>query len=128
MIVSQSSRGLRRQERENLPCRRFRGVVVDGVANDAHGFADDASGQLVTLQHVHDFHVDAGRFCVMLSRHRAACVLVGRAGIATGLDQYTPGNPPPLGTEEDAEFEGWSAHRAMLTRLEEMNRIVALAV
>jgi hypothetical protein len=73
---------------------------------------------------VRDFHVDAGRFCVMLSRHRAACIVVGRAGTEALLDRYMPGDPPPLGIEADDEYEGWLAHRAVLARLAEDQRVV----
>jgi len=76
---------------------------------------------------VRDFHVDAGRFCVMLSRHRVACVVVGRAGIMEVLDRYAPGDPPVLGVDTDPEFDGWFAHREILEHLINSNRVFPLA-
>jgi hypothetical protein len=61
---------------------------------------------------------------VLLSRHRAACIIVGRAGMEDLLDRYTAGAPAPLGMDNDPEFEGWSAHRSMLGRLRTMGRVV----
>ncbi|MFJ3490688.1 AAA domain-containing protein [Leifsonia aquatica] len=38
------------------------------------------------------FHVDAGRLCVLLSRHRQMCIVLGRAGIEDQLNaQLAPG-------------------------------------
>jgi hypothetical protein len=35
-----------------------------------------------------EFHLESGRLCVMISRHRHACIVVGRAGIAELLDAH----------------------------------------
>ena len=75
---------------------------------------------------VRDFHVDAGRFCVMLSRHRAACIVVSREGLDGVLERYTPTEPPPLGMSGDPEFDGWSAHRAMLEEFGTSGRTIHL--
>jgi len=56
------------------------------------------------------FHADAGRLCVMLSRHRVACFVVTRGGLAATLRRYAPTGGRPLGVEEDAEYEGWRSH------------------
>jgi hypothetical protein len=39
------------------------------------------------------FHLEAGRLCVLASRHRQACVVVARAGIRDLLDEH-PGSVP----------------------------------
>jgi len=74
------------------------------------------------------FHVEAGRLCVMLSRHRAGCVVVGRAGMGRLLREYAPSGERPLGVDEDPEFEGWRAHLALLDRLEAEGRVYSAAV
>ena len=72
------------------------------------------------------FHLEAGRLCVMMSRHRVACWLVGRAGISERLLRYAPSGERTLGIDEDSEFEGWRAHLSILRKLADERRIVAL--
>ena len=64
------------------------------------------SGQL----NMDEFHLDAGRFCVMLSRHRIACFLVTRGGIEIVLEQQQPQGNRILGRDEDHEYISWKAH------------------
>lgn len=72
------------------------------------------------------FHLDAGRFCVMLSRHRVACVIVGRRGIARQLDRYAPDNERALGEDDDPEYQGLRAHRGVLRSLAASDALVAV--
>jgi len=72
------------------------------------------------------FHLEAGRLCVMMSRHRVACWLVGRAGISERLLRYAPSGDRTLGIDEDTEFEGWRAHLSILRKLADERRVVAL--
>lgn len=72
------------------------------------------------------FHLAAGRLCVMMSRHRVACWLVGRAGISDRLLRHAPSGDRTLGIEEDAEFEGWRAHLSILRKLADERRIISL--
>ena len=72
------------------------------------------------------FHLDAGRLCVMLSRHRVACFVVARGGIEPLLHHYAPGGNRALGMYNDPEFEGWRAHVTLLAHLEKQGRIVRL--
>ncbi|HEX2743278.1 MAG TPA: hypothetical protein VHN16_02605 [Streptosporangiaceae bacterium] len=37
-----------------------------------------------------ELHLEAGRLCVLASRHRHACIIVAQAGIAELLDDYPP--------------------------------------
>ncbi|WP_413470762.1 AAA domain-containing protein [Streptomyces sp. C8S0] len=39
------------------------------------------------------FHLEAGRLCVLTSRHRHACIVVARASIAELLDAHPPTTP-----------------------------------
>jgi len=61
-----------------------------------------------------EFHLDVGRLCVMTSRHRQACVVVGRAGLGELLDEYLPSSLRPRGAREDREHDGWLAHQRFL--------------
>ncbi len=72
------------------------------------------------------FHLEAGRLCVMMSRHRVACWLVGRAGISDRLLRYAPSGDRTLGIDEDAEFEGWRAHLSILRMLAGERRVASL--
>jgi len=64
------------------------------------------------------FHLEAGRLCVLASRHRQACVVVARAGIRDLLDEH-PGSVP-VHLNEPVRFpDGWAAHQTMLAHLEE---------
>lgn len=117
-----------RAVRSRLAPQIARHVLVE-TANRFQGLERDlmiAWHPLTGRVAVRDFHVDAGRFCVMLSRHRAACIVVSRAGIEGLLEHYTPTEPPPLGTSSDLEFDGWSAHRAMLEEFGASGRTIRL--
>jgi AAA domain len=62
------------------------------------------------------FHLETGRLCVLASRHRHACVVVARAGIADLLDTHPPDEPIHLGVA--AKFpDGWEANQALLAHL-----------
>lgn len=69
------------------------------------------------------FHLDAGRLCVMLSRHRVACWLFARDGITRQLRRYAPTGDRVLGIPDDPEYTGWRAHMALMTDLERRRRV-----
>ncbi|WP_245563431.1 AAA domain-containing protein [Longispora albida] len=64
------------------------------------------------------FHLESGRLCVLASRHRHACIVVARAGIAELLDAHPSTEPVPLGVPV-AFPDGWAAHQAVLAHLSE---------
>lgn len=70
-----------------------------------------------------EFHLDAGRLCVMLSRHSVACFVFGRQGIERQLLRYAPSGDRPLGSQDDPEYVGWRAHITLLRSLTERGRI-----
>jgi hypothetical protein len=56
---------------------------------------------------------------VLLTRHRHACVVVGRAGDRDLLDDRPP--PPTaayLGWDPDPMLDGWEVHQEVLATLE----------
>lgn len=63
------------------------------------------------------FHLEAGRLCVMLSRHRHACMIVGRAGVRDQLEAH-PGVEPVWIGEVPPAVDGWEANLALLEQLE----------
>ena len=93
-------------------------VVVD-TANRLQGREFDVTIMLHPLSGRRDataFHLEAGRLCVLASRHRHACIVVARAGIPELLDAHPSAEPVHLGVP--VKFpDGWEAHQAFLAHL-----------
>jgi len=104
--------------RRDRPGRGLTEVTVD-TANRLQGREYDVTIVLHPLSGRRDataFHLETGRLCVLLSRHRHACVVVGRAGIADLLDAHPHAEPVRLGVP--VKFpDGWAAHQAVLAHL-----------
>jgi hypothetical protein len=67
------------------------------------------------------FHLEAGRLCVLASRHRQACIVVARAGIRDLLDTHPSTEPVHL--DEPVKFtDGWTANQTIMAHLEQ-NRV-----
>jgi hypothetical protein len=96
------------------------GVTVD-TANRLQGREYDVCIVLHPLSGRRDataFHLETGRLCVLLSRHRHACIVVARAGIPDLLDAHPHTDPVHLGVP--VKFpDGWEAHQAVLAHLAE---------
>ena len=94
------------------------GVTVD-TANRLQGREYDLTVVLHPLSGRQDataFHLESGRLCVLTSRHRHACVVVARAGIAELLDAHPSTEPVHLNVP--VKFpDGWEAHQSMLAHL-----------
>jgi hypothetical protein len=73
------------------------------------------------------FHLEAGRLCVMLSRHSVACVVVGRAGIEARLDQLPALKGRVLG-RDDMGHRGYRAHGELLRGLREDGRTLPCTI
>ncbi|OII65718.1 helicase [Streptomyces sp. CC53] len=86
------------------------GVTVD-TANRLQGREYDLTVVLHPLSGRPDataFHLETGRLCVLASRHRHACVVVCRAGVAELLDEHPSTEPVQLGVT--VKFpDGWEA-------------------
>ena len=94
------------------------GVTVD-TANRLQGREYDLTVVLHPLSGRRDataFHLEAGRLCVLTSRHRHACVVVARAGIDELLDAHPSTEPMRLNVP--VKFpDGWEANQAILAHL-----------
>jgi energy-coupling factor transporter ATP-binding protein EcfA2 len=99
------------------------GVTVD-TANRLQGREYDLTVVLHPLSGRQDataFHLESGRLCVLTSRHRHACVVVARAGIAELLDAHPANEPVHLNVP--AKFpDGWEANQSMLAHLAALGR------
>ena len=100
------------------PERDLTRVVAD-TANRLQGREFDVLIMLHPLSGRRDataFHLEAGRLCVLASRHRHACVVVARAGIPELLDAHPSAEPVHLGVP--VKFpDGWEAHHAFMAHL-----------
>jgi energy-coupling factor transporter ATP-binding protein EcfA2 len=71
------------------------------------------------------FHLETGRLCVLLSRHRHACVVVARAGIRDLLDRHPSTRPVRL--DVPPKFpDGWRAHQTVMRHLDRPEHRVAV--
>jgi hypothetical protein len=102
----------------NGPDRDVTKVVAD-TANRLQGREFDMTIMLHPLSGRRDataFHLEAGRLCVLASRHRHACVVVARAGIPELLDAHPSAEPVHLGVP--VKFpDGWEAHQSFMAHL-----------
>jgi len=107
--------------RAALDAQGLRGVVVE-TANKLQGLEFEMTvvwHPLTGLPEPDGFHLDPGRLCVLLTRHRQACVVVGRAGDRDALeDQLPPPTPAYLGNDTDPVLDGWEVHRQVFEALE----------
>jgi hypothetical protein len=106
--------------RATLDSRGMGGVVVE-TANKLQGLEFEVVfvwHPLTGLPEADEFHLDPGRLCVLLTRHRQMCVVVGRRGDRSLLEDRPP--PPTgayLGWDPDPVLDGWEVHRDVFTAL-----------
>lgn len=94
-------------------------IVVD-TANRLQGLEFDVTlswHPLAGLDEVDPFHLEAGRMCVMCTRHRHACIVVGREGDRELVQGLPPSTPAWPGIDGDEILSGWEAHRRVFTAL-----------
>ena len=93
--------------------------VVADTANRLQGREFDVLIMLHPLSGRRDataFHLEAGRLCVLASRHRHACVVGARAGIPELLDAHPSAEPVHLGVP--VKFpDGWEAQQSFMAHL-----------
>ena len=100
--------------------RRDLGEVVVDTANRLQGREFDVVlvwHPLAGRRDASAFHLDSGRAAVLTTRHRHACVVVGRAGAAQLLEDHAPPSEYELGVTRQVEFDGWEAHARLLEHL-----------
>jgi len=95
------------------------GVMVN-TANQLQGLEFDVTlcwHPLAGLIQADDFHLESGRLCVMCTRHRHACVVIGRKSDREMLRGIAPVLPAyPMAYIDDAPF-GWDVHRGVFDAL-----------
>jgi len=78
---------------------------------------------LSSMQEADAFHLDPGRLCVMLSRHKLACIVLTRGDIGAILDAYEHDCGERLVGREDTTWRGYSAHRYIWNTLQAEGRV-----
>src|SRR5262249_46901487 len=98
------------------------GEVVVETANKLQGLEYELVvvwQPLAGLPAADGFPLDRGRLCVLLPRHRQACVVVGRAGDAELVaGQVPPPTPAYLDWDADPVLDGWEVHCQVFAALE----------
>ncbi|GIJ10573.1 AAA family ATPase [Micromonospora andamanensis] len=102
---------------------RARGEIADGIRVDTANRLQGAEFDITVILHplsgridATPFHLTPGRLCVLTSRHRHACIVVGRRGIPELLDAH-PGTEP-VHLKGFIKFpDGWEANQAVLAHL-----------
>lgn len=97
---------------------RLHGVTVD-TANRLQGREFSVTIVLHPLSGRWDashFHLEAGRLCVLASRHRHACIVIARSGIAPLLDAH-PSHEPAHPAIAPKIPDGWEANHTVLAHL-----------
>lgn len=99
------------------------GIDADDITVDTANRLQGREYEIVVVLHplsgraaASEFHLETGRLCVLLSRHRQACIVVGRAGIDEVLDAHPADMPIWLGAPI-AVPDGWEANQLVLERL-----------
>lgn len=100
--------------------RKITGVLVE-TANRLQGREFD----VVIVWHplsgrtdAASFHLDVGRLCVLLTRHRHACIVVSRSGTLDLLEKSIPLGDGNLHQTNDRTITGWEAHLQVLDHLQ----------
>jgi hypothetical protein len=102
-----------------LRARGLAGAVVE-TANKLQGLEYEVSvvwHPLAGLPEPDGFHLEPGRLCVLLTRHRQACLVVGREGDEEMLRGQAPATSAYLGRSADPVLDGWETHRQVYADL-----------
>ena len=97
------------------------GAVPVSTANKLQGLGFDVvicRHPLAGLPDTDAFHLEPERLCVLLTRHRHACIVVGRADDRELLSGIPPTTPAYLGADDDPVLDGWGTHQAVFAALE----------
>jgi hypothetical protein len=69
------------------------------------------------------FDLEAGRWCVSLSRHQVACVVVARASVTDVIANYVHGCDTVAAGAKDATWSGFNAHRTIWQTLLDQGQV-----
>lgn len=72
------------------------------------------------------FDLDAGRWCVSMSRHQIGCIIVARESVTDVIRDYVHGCDTVAAGAKDATWSGFRAHRTIWNALADQGRVFAL--
>ncbi|MEO7691190.1 MAG: AAA family ATPase [Sphingomonas sp.] len=72
------------------------------------------------------FDLEAGRWCVALSRHQIGCVIVTRASVGDAIRDYVHGCDTVAAGARDSTWRGFEAHRTIWNTLVAQDRVFAV--
>jgi hypothetical protein len=72
------------------------------------------------------FDLEAGRWCVSLSRHQIGCIVVAREAVRGVIADYVHGCDTVAAGAEDATLSGFEAHRRIWTSLKSQGRVFSV--
>lgn len=72
------------------------------------------------------FDLEAGRWCVSLSRHQIGCVVVARESVGEVIADYVHGCDAVAAGAEDATWSGFEAHRRIWKSLQDQGRVFSI--
>lgn len=119
IAVGASHREQVRALRRAMLDRGVEDVTVD-TANRLQGLEFDlvvALHPLAGLPAPDAFHLESGRLCVLTTRHRQACIVIGRASDRELLNALPPSGEAYLGREDEPLLDGWSTHQRFFDAL-----------
>jgi hypothetical protein len=73
---------------------------------------------LASLMTGDEFHLEAGRICVLTTRHRHACLVVGRCRHRELVEGLSPPAPSWPGAESEGILRGRQIHSRIFAALE----------
>lgn len=72
------------------------------------------------------FDLEAGRWCVSLSRHQIGCIIVARETVTETIDGYVHGCDTVAAGARDKTWAGFQAHRQIWNTLRAQGRIISV--
>ncbi len=116
--------GVSHNDQKDLLRTIFDSAGLSGVAVETANRLQGLTYQFVVAWHplagateADSFHLDPGRLCVLLTRHRHGCVVVGRETDQDLLNSIPPATPGYLGWQPDPVLDGWEAHEGVFRLL-----------
>lgn len=111
---------------------RLRALGLDEVMVDTPEIWQGAQRALMVVKHPlsdggrpNEFELEAGRWCVMLSRHLHGCIVVARGNVDSVLAEYLHDCGRTPSGAEDAIWRGYRAHAGVWDALRHRGRFLS---